>query len=170
MRVLHGLFVLNALIAARMPAIWEDPYFLGMQINPIVIRLRPSLENENEPGETVETACRLAALLFLSDIRVEFVPYHVTGYHFVKRLEQIALLEITEWEEFQNLRLWVLVIGAIKASPADRLHFIEGVKRALERLYITTWEEATLVVASILFNEEIYGQRCRYFGREVMDS
>ena len=78
----------------------------------------------------------------------------MTRHHFVEKLKQIALLEITQWDEFQNLRLWLLVIDAIKASPVDRLHFIEGIERALERLCIKTWEEVTLVVASILFNEE----------------
>jgi hypothetical protein len=170
MRVLHDLFVLNAMITVGMPAIFEDPLFLGMQINPIIIRLRPSFEQNNQSGETVEAACRLAALIYLGDIRVEFIIYHVTGYHFVERLNHVALAECSEWDEFQNLRLWVLVIGAIKASPADRLLFIEGIKRALERLYITTWEEATLVVASILFNDEIYGQRCQELGREVIGS
>ena len=170
MMVLQDLLVLNALIAVGMPAIFEDPFFLGMKINPIIIRLRPSLQQKKEPGEIIETACRLAALIYLSDIRIEFVLYHVTGYHFVERLRETALAETTEWEEFQDLRLWVLVIGAIKALPEDQLLFIDGIKRVLERLHIATWDDATLVVESILFNEEIYGPRCRNLGRDVMGS
>lgn len=59
------------------------------------------------------------------------------------------------------------MIGAIKALLADRLLFIEGIRRALERLFISTWEEATLAVASIIWNDVIYAQRCYELGKEV---
>lgn len=170
MTVLHDLFGLNARINTGMPAIWDDPFFLGMQINPMILRLLPAAEQINNSGGTIETACRLAALVYLGEIRVEFVMYHVTGYHFVERLQQTILAETTDWEEFQDLRLWALVIGAIKASPTDRLLFIEGVKRSLDCLCISTWEEATLIVRSIIWNDEIYGQRCSELGNAVMGS
>lgn len=100
MSVLHDLFELNAWINVGMPAILEDPFFLGMQINPIILQLLPPTEQINEPGETIETACRLAALIYLGDIRVEFVLYHITGHHFVERLKCAILEKLTEWDEF----------------------------------------------------------------------
>jgi hypothetical protein len=106
MTVLHDLFGINARINVGMPAVWDDPFFLGMQINPLILRLLPPAHQTNESGGTIETACRLGGLVYLGDIRTEFVMYHVTGYHFVEKLKQIILIETTEWEEFQNLRLW----------------------------------------------------------------
>ena len=102
MRILHDLFIINGLILIGMLTIWEDPFFLGMQLNPIIMQLRPSIEPRNASGDIIETACRLAVLIFLGNIRAEFVMYHVTGYHFVERLKHLALEELSEWEEFQK--------------------------------------------------------------------
>jgi hypothetical protein len=68
----------------------------------------------------------------------------------VERLKHTALTDTAEREEFQNLGLWPLAIGAIKASPANRLLFIEGITRTVERLHISTWDKATLIVESVL--------------------
>jgi hypothetical protein len=69
----------------------------------------------------VEGACRLASLVYLGDIPVVFMEYHhIIGYHFVERLKRAVLIETSDWENLQDLRLWALVLGGIKAREADR--------------------------------------------------
>jgi hypothetical protein len=158
------------MIVDGLPDIWDDPWFLGLRLNPILHRLLPPAMTscEEPPGGIIEMVCRLAALIYLGDIRVKFMKYHVTGYHFVARLKNLMILDSIEWEHFQDLKLWALVVGGIKSSTTDRALFVEEIGSLLKAMGIQTWEEATEVVQSFVWIEEIYGERCQDIGREVM--
>jgi hypothetical protein len=175
-QIILDLHTLNSIINVRYPEIFSDPWFLGLQINPIVIRLicqhwwTPMIDSlVDGTGALVEKAFRLAALIYLADVRVKCMEYHITGYHFMEDLKGMVLLETMEWQDFPGLRLWVLVIGGMKASMIDRPLFAEATSDALAGLNINTWEEATKVVTNFLWVEEIYRRRCREFGAEVMN-
>lgn len=169
-KIFLDFHILNCMIQVGLPKIWEDPWFLGLRINPIVLRLLPSetVFDGKGPGELIETACRLAALIYLGDIRVAFMEYHVMGCHFVEKLSDIMAYESEEWEEFQELKLWVLTVGAIKASAAGREIFVEGIQKMVEVMDIETWDEVVQIVSDIIWLDEVYGQRFADLGKEII--
>lgn len=90
------------------------------------------------------------------------------GYHFIDQLKNIIALESTAWQAFQELKLWVLTVGAIKARAADRGTFVVEIRKSLEKLGAETWDEATRIMSSFVWLEAVYGERCAILGKEVM--
>jgi hypothetical protein len=163
MSLFYDFFILNSIIRTKMPGIFDDPLFLGMQINPISHRLIESSKKATTPAEST---CCLAAMVYLADIRVEFLAYNVTGHHYIERLKAAVLN--SEWHDLHDLRLWALVIGGIKSSEKDRYLFIDATRITMGDLGINTWNQVTEIVESIIWIDSVYGMRCQEFGREVM--
>lgn len=90
------------------------------------------------------------------------------GYHFVERLRTVAVPESPEWDDFLELRLWILVVGAVKASAEDRDLFGAAIKVNLNALGANTWDEAMNIVRSFIWMEELYGQSARDLGVDIM--
>ena len=116
--LLQDVHIVNSIICARYPDIFNDPWFLGLQINPVLLRLLsfPGInqdeaqETEADSGSDIERAIRLATLIYFADLRTEFMLYHVTGYHFIKRIGPLILANSERWHYFQDIRLWALVM------------------------------------------------------------
>lgn len=167
----HDLYVLNSMIIEGLPATWTDPMFLGLRINPMVLRLLPKTKQapqDDDPGAVVEMTSRLAALIYLSDIRVRFMEYHTTGYHFMNRLKNIISQGTEAWAGLLELKLWILVVGGIKASSIDRAIFIQLIRNTCTKLGLETWKQVTKTVGDFIWINEIYGARCVDLGLECM--
>jgi hypothetical protein len=78
---------------------------------------------------------------------------HTTGNHFSQRLKAIVISEGPEWNDFLQLQLWILVVGAVKASEEDRHLFGAAIKSVLETLGIVTWYGAMNVVENFVWME-----------------
>lgn len=169
--VFRDLFLVNAMIQEGFANVCADPWFLGLKINPIILRLLSGskLSLERVPGATIEMACRLAALIYLGDVRVGFMEYHITGYHFMERLKDVVVQESEEWQNFPELRLWVLVIGGIKASAADQDLFVCLILESYESLALNTWDQVTDILEKFMWLDEIYGARCADLGLQVLE-
>lgn len=172
MDIFHDLYRLNHIIKRGLPDVWEDPWFLGLRINPILLRLMSIYDTERSVSimkteSSVENILRLAALVYLGDVRIKFMVYHVTGYHFIENIKIALRSDFVEWNGFLDLRLWALVVAAVKASSADRSFFIGEIRRTMEALLIIRWTETMEIITSFLWIEEIYGVRARELGEQV---
>lgn len=155
MKIFEDLYQLNSTIVAGLPDSWEDQWLLGLQIHPIVLRFLRPYPNDSvcHERDTLEIALQLAALVYLADLRTRCMAYHTTGNHFSQRLKAIVISEGPEWNDFLQLRLWILVVGAVKASEEDRHLFGAAIKSVLETLGIVTWYGAMNVVENFVWME-----------------
>lgn len=86
----------------------------------------------------------------------------------MERLKPLVLLDSVGCEEWKDLRLWILIVAGIKTEGEDRELFIEAIQGAMVGISIETWEMVEEVVKSILWIEEIYGEKCVGLGLNVM--
>lgn len=74
----------------------------------------------------------------------------------------------SDWGTFEDWKLWVLVVGGMKAVSEDREYFIRAVKMAMRERGYEEWEQVREVVAGLVWIESIHGEPCRAFGLDVM--
>lgn len=170
---LRDLYILNEVIKLEQPRVWKDPMLLGMHVNPILHRLlfsREGVENiEGYKGESgIANAVKLAAVLYLKDIRQKLMIFMIMGQHIFERLEK-ALLDMTiDWSQFLDLKLWVLVVAGINAPVGDTWWIIDGIVAAMRELGVNHWAEVLKISEYFLWLDSIFGDRGRELGNVVM--
>jgi len=89
-------------------------------INPVILRLLPAskISRESGAGDNLETSFRLAALIYLGDIRVDLIAYHVMAiislkdsWRFIARIKWMGAISRNETlglDHYSNqgIRLW----------------------------------------------------------------
>lgn len=169
MHIFHDFYIVNCMIVQKMPTIWDDPYFLGLCVNPLLHKLLAGATPAEElHGGRLEMAVRLAVLVYLADIRVRFMGYHVTGSHFGRRLKVLIVLDAEAWRDFWELRLWILVVGGMKAEPGERGVFVREIETVMREVGLRTWSQVVRVLEGVVWIEDVYGKRCEELGREVV--
>lgn len=90
------------------------------------------------------------------------------GYHFISKLRRLIVDHGIDWGMFEDWKLWVLVLGGMKAVSDDREYFITAVKMAMRDRGYEDWEQVREVVAELIWIESIHGEPCSEFGKDVM--
>lgn len=164
-RTLQNFHILNTLVRERQEDLqnFQHDRILGLHLNSIIMDFLSSTASSSIWGRdcSVEKACRLAALIYLDEIRqVLNETYNPSGYHFVDRLRELIIIRNSEWEPFKDLRLWVVIVGGIFAvGENDRNVFRDAAREVMGRLGLHTWEAVREVVTDFVWIEPLFGPR-----------
>jgi hypothetical protein len=136
--------------------------FVGLMINPVVQKLIsvPRYVNGDDITSVMHEACRIAALLYLDELRRQFGVYPVpTGLRVVK-LMTLLTLRAASWRPFQRLLLWMLVIGGINSltSPSSSW-FVHAIGAIYQELRLSSWKAASTSLAGLPWNEYVFAAK-----------
>lgn len=112
--LLQDLYLLTAEIEQNAPAIWSDPQFLGFKLNPLLHQIVSADLVDECPTlyDLIERCWRLAAMVYIGDLRKRFMRYRVTGHFYVVSLRKAIGKATMHWGEFESLKSWILFIAA----------------------------------------------------------
>lgn len=167
---LEEVHVLNARIQQQLPIVWRDDLFLGIYVNPILhtLLMLQNLSCQGIRSASIVEMCRLAALLFLSNIRFRFLPFHTTGPHFAERL--VILLDgDTAWTSFEDLHLWVLITLLVNSTVSQdhREELLERIVRIMFSLDVTSWTAVIDILHGFLWLNDVIWAKAERLGEEI---
>ncbi|KAH6663250.1 hypothetical protein B0J14DRAFT_609640 [Halenospora varia] len=167
---LEEVHALNARIQQQLPIVWRDDLFLGVYVNPILhtLLMLQNLRCQSIRSASIAEMCRLAALLFLADIRFRFLPFHTTGPHFGERLLML-LQEETTWESLEDLHLWVLITLLVNSTVRrdHREELLGRVVTIMSSLDLTSWAAVVEVLHGFLWLNDVVWIKAERLGREI---
>lgn len=158
--------------------IWQDAMFPGMNIMPLIYRLLilPHPDPSKEPlasAQVIKEACRLAALLYLGEIRRCFSIAQIPSSLYVRKL-YVLLVEsqLFDWDPYNVVYLWVLLMGGICAGISsdraeERTWFVHMVVQAMQKWKLHSFEEVVTVAAKFLWVTDVFEKIQKSFQREI---
>ena len=158
--------------------LWQDAMFPGMNVIPLIYRLLilPRTDPSRErlaSAQIIQEACRLAALLYLGEIRRCFGIAQIPSSLYVRKL-YVLLVEsqLLDWDPYNVVYLWVLLIGGICAGvlsdrAEERTWFVHMVVEAMQRWKLHSFEEVVTVAAKFLWLTDVFKNIQKSFQREV---
>jgi len=142
--------------------LWKDTIFAGFYISPILgdlLAMRPDVNNEPSSSTTMLEAFRLAAVLYLADLRSKFgIDTLSVGPLYASKLHSLlSSSSIYDWEEQPALLIWILAIAFTSRSlrPEQRALFTEMFNNALMARGISKFEDLKALLTEIVWDEEI---------------
>ena len=166
------LYAFNAEIILDYPNIHKRTTALSPEMYLIVVRLF-HLVNHLHPaqdGFAIETAIGMASVLHANILRDALGCYFTTLSHaLVERLMAAVFPDADEWVGLQEVRLWCLVQGGIVSEGRDRMLFVRKTREVMAELGCGSWEDASGILADIMYVEELFGKKCAKYGNEVVN-
>lgn len=144
--------------------IWTDSAFSGILTNPLIdrlLRIRSGVDNE-KPGTVVLEACRLALMLSLAGPRRWFGQDPVMTTVQVGKLRDLLSNNSHKWPGLEELRLWVIMMGAMEAQEPIQLGWFEcELTRISWEQGITTYDEAEKIMQRIVWVASVHRSKLR---------
>lgn len=130
----------------------------GQYIQPLTYRLlclREAVDVDECPSLMQET-WRLAILLSTTGIRLRCGIRPMVWNIHEEKLKSLLEDDMTDWGFFNDLKLWIIVIGALKSvTEAQRLWFSNEFKLAMvARNSLTAYDEVEIKLAKYLWMPE----------------
>jgi len=142
--------------------LWKDTIFAGFYISPIVgdlLAIRLDVDNEPNPSTVLLEAFRLAALLYVSDLRSKFGIDTLSAgpLYATKLLALLSSSSTQDWKMQTDLLIWILAIAFTSQSLflQQRAWFIVMFNNALMARGINDFENLKALLARIVWDEEI---------------
>jgi hypothetical protein len=142
--------------------LWKDTIFAGFYISPILgdlLAMRLDVDKEQSPHTVLLEAFRLAAVLYVSDLRSKFgIDTLPAGPLYATKLQTILSSSSTrDWEAQTDLLIWILAIAFTSQSlfQEQRALFTEMFNHALTVGGISEIEDLKALLTRIVWDEEI---------------
>jgi hypothetical protein len=167
------LHALNKAIATELSTrdLWSDPVWPVLYLTPLFHRLlscfRPEL-----PGDEVQDACRLAAILHIREIQHMFGINTTPADVYVSKLKSLLTRDGQVNKEGSDIFSWVLIMGGIGASsmPVERSWFTANAVKIFQERGMRTWSDATSAIPQTLWIQEVFGASYAAFLDEVFQT
>ena len=158
---------------------WRDSISIGLLANPLIYRLlelRAEELDDNHHGMILQESFRLAALMFLR--KTKWHSVFTTG----PIQQQVAKLKTllggsqaqeddddNNWKEFENLKCWVLFMGAIYSieHSAESVWFASEILRMVKKMKCVDLAEMLSRVKSVLWFEDLFGEAAKALVRQL---
>lgn len=142
--------------------LWKDTVFAGFYISPILgdlLAVRLDIDNEPNSSTMLLETFRLAAVLYVSDLRSKFgIDTLPAGPLYATKLQAILSRSSTrDWEAQTDLLIWILAIAFTSQSlfPEQRAWFTWMFSNALTVGGISEFEGLKALLTRIVWDEEI---------------
>jgi hypothetical protein len=132
----------------------------GQYIQPLTYRLLCLREavDVNECSSIMQEIWRLAILLSTTGIRLQFGIRPMVWNIHEEKLKSLLEDDMTDWGFLNDLKLWIIVIGALKSvTEAQRLWFSSEFKLEMAKNNLTTYDEVEIKLAKYLWLPEHHG-------------
>jgi hypothetical protein len=158
--------------------IWQDAMFPAMNIMPLIYRLLilPHTDPSEEglaSTQVIKEACRLAALLYLGEIRRCFGIAQSPSLLYVRKLYVLLVQsQPLDWDPCNVVYLWVLLMGGICARVSsdraeERTWFVQMVVQAMQKWNLHSFEEVVMVSAKFLWLTDVFEKIQQSFQRDI---
>jgi hypothetical protein len=142
--------------------LWKDTIFAGFYISPTLgdlLAMRLDIDEAPSPSTLRLEAFRLAAVLYVSDLRSKFgVDTLSAGPLYATKLQALLSSSSTsDWETHTDLLVWILTVAftSQSLSPEQRAWFTEMFNNTLMAGGIYQFEDLKSLLAEIVWDEEI---------------
>ena len=154
-------------------AIGTEPVATGILVNPLVHRLyglRLKKPYHCCRSETLQEAFRIAALLYLS--RTKWTANYIStlfDLQVIKLKRWLSEMDDDLWEDFNILRAWILVIGALCSHEhsAERLWYEREILHMVRYVGGVTLPDLLSQVKSFLWFEDLFGDTALVVWKEL---
>jgi len=180
--IFQDMYDLSTTIDAKCKSrpIWKDALFAGMHVMPLIYRLLtlPRIGPCQEQGllspkAVIQEACRLASLLYLCEIRRCFAIAQIPSSLYVRKLYNLlAHNRLLDWDPYNVVYLWVLLIGGICAGMTsnraeERFGFVQMLVRTMQLWNVHSFEEVIIVAERFLWINDVFGKIVASFQQEI---
>jgi hypothetical protein len=148
--------------------LWKDTIFAGFYISPILgdlLAMRLDVDTKPSPSTVILEAFRIAAVLYVSDLRSKFgIDTLYAGPTYATKLQNLLSSSSTrDWEAQTDLLIWILTVAftSQSLSPEHRAWFTEIFNNALTAGGISEFEDLKALLAQIVWDEEILDTQSR---------
>jgi hypothetical protein len=143
--------------------LWNDTLFPSFQILPLLYGLlsQPRLHSMLNVGEVRIECFRLAAIIYVGEIRGKFTIDNSIAGMYAQKLKVLLYAEALDWEDENVYLLWIMTVGSVSLSLSaeDRDWFMSRIGGVAGLLGIFALEDLRDAITNFLWCDEALGNQ-----------